>query len=50
MADKDKETIQSLPDKKISPADADKVKGGRMAAESEQCKETSDSGTTGCPG
>ena len=35
---------------KLKASEASKVKGGRAMLDSEQCKETSDSGTTGCPG
>ena len=51
MSDKDKPTTK--PTNKLSEEDTAKVVGGmlpRGATDSEQCKETGDSGTTGCPG
>ncbi len=48
MTDKEKPTAK--PTQPLSEAETAKVVGGMMARESEQCKETGDSGTTGCPG
>ncbi len=50
MPTKKKGTVKAIPKAKLSAKDMDKVKGGAMRRDSEQCKETSDSGTTGCPG
>ena len=62
MTDKKKPTVQPLPPKKMSDAEAAKVKGGMaptragvggvggIVMQSDQCKETTDTGITGCPG
>lgn len=50
MTDQKKPAAEPAPKQKMTDEEAAKVSGGRMAAESEQCKETGDSGTTGCPG
>ena len=50
MAGKKKKTTKSLPKGKLTAAQLSAVKGGRPASGSEQCKETDDSGTMGCPG
>lgn len=50
MADKKKtsKATKNLPKGKLTAAQLNAVKGGRMA--DNQCKETDDSGTTGCVG
>ena len=59
MTDKKKPTVQPLPPKKMSDAEAANVKGGMAPTrggpgginkQSDQCKETTDTGITGCPG
>jgi hypothetical protein len=51
MADKKKKakTPKDLPKRKLTSAQLGKVKGGMMKMD-DQCKETDDSGTHGCPG
>ena len=46
----DKEKPAAKPPQSLSDAETAKVVGGMLAREPESCKETGDSGTTGCPG
>lgn len=48
MTDKKKPAAEPAPKQKLTDEETSKVTGGRMA-QSEQCKETADSGAMGCP-
>ncbi len=50
MTDNKKPNDAPVSNQQLTEEETSKVVGGLKARESEQCKETSDSGTTGCPG
>lgn len=49
MTDKKKPAAEPAPKQKLTDEETSKVTGGRMMQNSDQCKETADSGAMGCP-
>lgn len=50
MTEKKKAPVIPPRDQKLSKDEAENVKGGRMSASPESCKETGDTGVMGCVG
>lgn len=48
MTDKKKPAAEPAPKQKLTDEETSKVSGGRMPSD-EVCKETADSGASGCP-
>lgn len=50
MSEKKKPPVTPPRDQKLSKDEAENVKGGRMKASPESCKESGDTGMMGCAG